>query len=44
MLQAENKALVRRSWEIVSARNADALDEVYTADASCTNLIKTFTG
>jgi steroid delta-isomerase-like uncharacterized protein len=28
----ENKALARRSWEIISQRNPDALEEVYTAE------------
>ena len=32
MSEAENKALARRSWEIVSERNPDALEEVYTTD------------
>jgi steroid delta-isomerase-like uncharacterized protein len=33
MSAEENKALARRSWEIVSQRNPDALEEVYTADS-----------
>jgi steroid delta-isomerase-like uncharacterized protein len=32
-MSEENKALARRSWEIVSQRNPNALKEVYTADA-----------
>ncbi len=32
MSAEENKALARRSWEIISQRNPDALEEVYTAD------------
>lgn len=31
-MSEENKALARRSWEIVSRRNPDALEEVYAAD------------
>ncbi len=31
-MSEENKALARRSWELVSQRNPDALEEVYTAD------------
>jgi steroid delta-isomerase-like uncharacterized protein len=33
MSAEENKAIARRSWEIVSQRNPDALEEVYAADA-----------
>jgi steroid delta-isomerase-like uncharacterized protein len=32
-MSEENKAIARRSWEIVSQRNLDALEEVYAADA-----------
>lgn len=32
MSDAETKALARRSWEIVSERNPDGLEEVYTAE------------
>ncbi len=32
-MSEENKDLARRSWEIVSQRNPDALEEVYTADS-----------
>ena len=32
-MSEENKALARRSWEIVSQRNPDALEEVYAADS-----------
>jgi steroid delta-isomerase-like uncharacterized protein len=32
-MSEENKALARRSWEIISQRNPDALEEVYTADS-----------
>ena len=28
-----NKDLARRSWEFVSQRNPDALEEVYSADS-----------
>ncbi len=31
-MSEENKALARRSWEIVSQRNPDALEEVYAAN------------
>ncbi len=31
-MSEENKALARRSWELVSQRDPDALEEVYTAD------------
>jgi steroid delta-isomerase-like uncharacterized protein len=31
-MSEENKALARRSWEIVSQRNPDLLEEVYAAD------------
>ena len=30
----ENKALARRSWELVNQRTFDALEEVYAADAA----------
>ncbi len=33
MSAEENKALVRRSWEIASQGNLDALEEVYATDA-----------
>jgi steroid delta-isomerase-like uncharacterized protein len=33
MSTEENKALARRSWELVSQRNPDAIEEVYTADS-----------
>jgi steroid delta-isomerase-like uncharacterized protein len=32
-MSEDNKALARRSWEIVSQRNPDALEEVYAADS-----------
>jgi steroid delta-isomerase-like uncharacterized protein len=32
MLAEENKALARRSWEIVSQRNPDLIEEVYAPD------------
>ncbi len=32
-MSEENKALARRSWELVSQRNPDALEEVYAADS-----------
>lgn len=32
-MSEENKALARRSWEIVSQRDPDALEEVYAADS-----------
>jgi steroid delta-isomerase-like uncharacterized protein len=32
-MSEENKALARRSWELVSQRNPDAIEEVYTADS-----------
>ena len=32
-MSEENKTLARRSWEIISQRNPDALEEVYTADS-----------
>ena len=31
-MSEENKALARRSWELVSQRNPDAIEEVYSAD------------
>jgi steroid delta-isomerase-like uncharacterized protein len=31
-MSEENKALAQRSWELVSQRNPDAIEEVYTAD------------
>jgi steroid delta-isomerase-like uncharacterized protein len=31
-MSQENKAIARRSWELVSQRNPDAMEEVYTAD------------
>jgi len=31
-MSEENKALAQRSWEIVSQRNPDLLEEVYVAD------------
>jgi steroid delta-isomerase-like uncharacterized protein len=31
-MSEENKAIARRSWELVSQRNPDAMEEVYTAD------------
>jgi steroid delta-isomerase-like uncharacterized protein len=31
-MSEENKAIARRSWELVSQRNPDAIEEVYTAD------------
>ena len=31
-MSEENKDLARRSWEIVSQRNPDLLEEVYAAD------------
>jgi steroid delta-isomerase-like uncharacterized protein len=34
MAAADSKALARRSWEIVSDGNPEALDEVYTADTT----------
>jgi steroid delta-isomerase-like uncharacterized protein len=32
-MSEENKDLARRSWELVSQRNPDAIEEVYTADS-----------
>jgi steroid delta-isomerase-like uncharacterized protein len=32
-MSEENKALARRSWELVSQRNPDAIEGVYTADS-----------
>lgn len=32
-MSEDNKALAQRSWEIVSQRNPDALEEVYAADS-----------
>jgi hypothetical protein len=31
-MSEENEALARRSWELVSQHNPDALEEVYAAD------------
>jgi ketosteroid isomerase-like protein len=32
-MSEENKTLARHSWEIISQRNPDTLEEVYAADA-----------
>jgi len=32
-MSEENKAVVRRGWELANQRNLDALDDVYASDA-----------